>query len=210
MEQIRHSGERGHANHGWLDSYHSFSFADYHDPEHMGFGAAARHQRGSRAARPGVRHPRPPRHGDHQLRARGRARAQGLDGHRLDHRSRRRAAHERRATAFGTASSITEKAKLTHFLQIWIEPVGERHPAVVRAEAFRPPRTSAAGCASSPRPTAADGSVTIHQDARVYAGAVRRRRARSACRSRRPPRLRARGARQRAGKRHRSSAPATR
>ena len=177
MIEIRRSQERGHAQHGWLDSFHSFSFADYHDPKHMGFGPLRvinedRVQPGQR-----LRHARPPRHGDHQLRARRRARAQGLDGQRLGDPAGRRAAHERRHGRARTASSTPRDRDPVHFLQIWIEP-GERGIAPSYEEKRFDDAPSAGGCASSPRPTAREGSVTHPPGRAPLRRAARRRRER--------------------------------
>ena len=134
---LRRSADRGHADHGWLKSFHSFSFADYYDPRHMGFGAL-RVINEDRVA-PGMGFGT---HGHRDmeiisLRARRRAGAQGQHGQRLGDPSRRRAAHERRARACGTASTTTPPIGTTHFLQIWIEPDTDRHRAGLRGAALR-------------------------------------------------------------------------
>ena len=104
-------------------------------PAAHGLRPAARDQRGPRAGRQGLRHARPPRHGDHQLRARGRARPQGLDGQRLDHRAGRRAAHERRQRRAPQRVQPREAGR--HALPADLDRAQRRgHRAVLRAEAF--------------------------------------------------------------------------
>jgi hypothetical protein len=167
MTEIRRSEERGHANHGWLDSYHSFSFADYHDPAHMGFGP---------------------------LRVINEDRVQpgmgfGTHGHRdmeiisyvlegaLEHRDSMgngsviRPGNVQRMSA-GTGVRHSEynpsDREGVHFLQIWIEPavrgVAPGYEEKTFDEASKRGRLRLIAS-----PDGRDGSVTIHQDAFVYA-----------------------------------------
>ena len=168
----RPAKERGHFDHGWLDTYHTFSFADYHDPAHMGFRSLRVINEDRVAPGRGFgTHP----HRDMEIITYvldGRARAQGQHGQRLGDPARRRAAHER---GHGRAHSESNRVETepVHLLQIWILPE-QRGLAPGYEQKTFPPRRSAAGFASSPRATARDGAVTIHQDAALYASAARR------------------------------------
>jgi redox-sensitive bicupin YhaK (pirin superfamily) len=167
MIALRRSTDRGHANHGWLDSWHSFSFADYHDPAHMGFGP---------------------------LRVINEDRVQpgmgfGTHGHRdmeiisyvlegaLEHKDSMgngsviRPGNVQRMSA-GTGVRHSEynpsASEGVHFLQIWIEPAA--HGVTPGYEEKNFDAASKRGrLRLIASPDGREGSVTIHQDAFVYA-----------------------------------------
>ncbi len=175
MITLRKSNDRGYADHGWLKSFHSFSFADYHDPRHMGF-SNLRVINEDRIA-PGT--------------------GFGTHGHRdmeiisyvlsgeLAHRDsmgngETGAAHsgviqpgdvQRMSAGRGVTHSEFNNApkETTHFLQIWLTPhtagIAPGYEQKHFAEAEK--RGRLALVASS---DAREGSVRIHADASVYAG----------------------------------------
>ena len=168
MTQLRRSESRGYADHGWLKSYHSFSFADYFDPEHVEFGPL-RVINEDRVA-PGA--------------------GFGTHGHRdmeiISYVLSGELAHK---DSTGTASTIRpgdvqrmsagsgvrhsefnpSSQDGVHFLQIWILPNQAGIPPSYEEKRFavEEKRGRLRLIAS---PDRADGSVLIHQDARVYAG----------------------------------------
>jgi redox-sensitive bicupin YhaK (pirin superfamily) len=168
MIQLRKSEDRGHLNHGWLDTYHSFSFGHYHDLAHMGFGAL-RVINDDRVA-PGQ--------------------GFGMHGHQdmeivtyildgaLAHKDSmgngsviRRGDVQRMSAGKGVLHSEFNHSKEepVHLLQIWIEPnvrgirPGYEETTIADADKRGLLRLIAS-------PTGGEGAVKIHQDARVYAG----------------------------------------
>lgn len=168
MNQIRLSSDRGHANHGWLDSHHSFSFGSYFDPEHIEYGPLRvinedRVQPGNGLGTHG--------HRDMEIISYVLA---GELAHRdsLGNGSVIRPGDVQRMSA-GTGVRHSEfnpsQTAPVHFLQIWIQPND-----IGIAPSYEEKRFDEADKRGRLRliasPDAADGSVLIHQDARLYAG----------------------------------------
>ena len=163
----RYASDRGHANHGWLDTNHSFSFADYYDPQHMGFRSlrVINEDRVSPGQGFGT-HP----HRDMEIIS------YVLEG-ALSHRdsmgtgSTIRPGDVQRMSA-GTGVTHSEqngsRTEPVHFLQIWIVP-DQRGLAPSYEQKHFSDADKRGKLRLVASPDGADGSVTVHQDARLYA-----------------------------------------
>jgi len=168
MLDVRRAAERGHANHGWLDSWHSFSFGDYFDPEHVEFGAlrVINEDRVLPGAGFGT-------HGHRDMEIISYV-LEGALAHKdsMGNGSTIRPGDVQRMSA-GTGVQHSEfnasQQALVHFLQIWIQPNQKGiAPGYEERDFSEAEKRGRLRLIASP--DRADGSVLIHQDARVYAG----------------------------------------
>ena len=171
MIQIRKAQERGHADHGWLDTWHTFSFADYYDPRYMGF-SSLRVINDDRIA-PGVGFPTHP-HRDMEIVTYMLA---GALAHKdsMGNGSVITAGEVQRMTA-GTGITHSEfnasETEAVHLLQIWIVPDCKGHtPSYEQIRVGEEEKAGRLRVVASP--DGRDGSVTIHQDALLYACVLR-------------------------------------
>jgi redox-sensitive bicupin YhaK (pirin superfamily) len=164
MLTLRPARERGHANHGWLDSHHTFSFADYYDQEHMGYRSlrVINDDRVEGSKGFGT-HP----HRDMEIVT------YVLDGE-LAHKDSmgngsviRPGDVQRMSAGTGiTHSEMNPSKSQTHFLQIWIMPEKSGLVPSYEQKAFDLDKGLALVASRDGR----GGSVTVHQDVSLYAG----------------------------------------
>jgi redox-sensitive bicupin YhaK (pirin superfamily) len=169
MITIRKSNERGHANHGWLDTYYTFSFSDYYDPQFMGF----RDLRVINEDRiePGQGFPQ---HGHRDMEI-----ITYMISGEISHRDSMgnvetiHTGEVQRMTA-GTGvlhSEFSSETEKTHLLQIWILPEANRLTPGYEQKKFAPDEKQGQLRLIASR-GGADGSVHINQDVKVYASVL--------------------------------------
>lgn len=166
MRTIRRANERGHANHGWLDTNHTFSFADYYDPKHMGFRTLRVINEDRVAPHAGFgAHP----HRDMEIVT------YVLSG-AIEHRDSigtvgtLRAGEMQRMTA-GTGvvhSEMNQTDEPLHFLQIWILPERQGLQPGYEQKAFAEDERRGR-FRLVVAPGGEEGALHIHQDVKVYA-----------------------------------------
>lgn len=171
MIKIRRNQERGHADHGWLDSYHTFSFANYYDPKHMGFRSLRVINEDRVAPGRGFgAHP----HRDMEILS------YVLDG-KLAHQDSM--GHQevlgpneiqRMSAGNGVVHSEFNGSKTdpVHFLQIWIEPATNGTPASYEQIKFEPEEKQSRWKLLA-APEAGPGVSRINQDAKVMVSELR-------------------------------------
>jgi redox-sensitive bicupin YhaK (pirin superfamily) len=168
MAEIRRANDRGYADHGWLKSYHSFSFADYWDPRHVEFGVlrVINEDRVVPGAGFGT-------HGHRDMEIISYV----LDGE-LAHKDStgtssviRPGDVQRMSAGRGVMHSEfnASHSKPVHFLQIWIQPNVAGIEPGYEEKRFGPEQKRGRLCLVA-SPDGAEGSVVIRQDARLHAG----------------------------------------